>query len=383
MSWGRRAQGLASAATVALALVLPASSAASFPGQNGKVFFEGPEPGNSSGPADIYSINPDGSEKLNLTPGTGDTEERPAVSADGHRVVFQSFRDGGWNIIAMNADGSGQVDLTKTKDPVINFEPTWSADGTKVAFMRQNEPPGQDIWVIDANGTGAMDLTNTPGVDETAPEFSPDGKKIVYMSTGPGVCCSPEYNNDIWAMDANGANQTQLTTTDFETQNFAPTWSPDGSKIAFSRNSTPSAIDNGIHVMNANGSGQARLLDGIAPIIAGGLAWSPDGSKIAYDREGSGGIYTISAGGGGSTPLITGNNVRLPSWAPAVAAATGAGGSSGSSPGGDGPAGPAAAGPPGKAAPKPAPLKCHKGKKRKVVHGKARCVRPHKGKKKH
>lgn len=311
-------------------------------------------------------------------------DQRPSVSADGQQVVFQTFRDEGWNIFAINADGSGPRDLTKSKDPVINFEPAWSPDGTKVAFMRQNEPPGQDIWVVNANGTGAVDLTNTPGVDETAPEFSPDGKEIVYMSTGPGVCCSPGYNNDIWVMDADGANQIALTTTNFETQNFAPTWSPDGLKIAFSRNSTPSAADNGIHVMNANGSGQARLLSSGTPIITGGLSWSPDGTEIAYESEVSGGVYRMSASGGSATPLVPNSGAGLPSWAPVATGSPGGGSGPSSTDAGALPAPviPPVVKPPMASPPK----KCPKGKKRKVVHGKARCVKPpkrHKGGGKH
>ena len=70
----------------------------------------------------------------------------------------------------MNADGSGQVDLTNTKEPVINFEPAWSPDGSKVVFMRQGLTPSeQDIWTVNANGTEPVDLTKSPGVNETSP----------------------------------------------------------------------------------------------------------------------------------------------------------------------------------------------------------------------
>jgi len=187
---GRRLSGSLVALIAALALASSASATA--PGANGKVYYQGPQSG-EDGPADIYRVNPDGGEALDLTPGNGFSEERPNVSADGQRVVFQSFRDEGWNIFSMNADGSNQFDVTNTKnaDSVINFEPTWSPDGTKIAFMRQTPNAGeeQDIWVVDANGTNPINLTHTAGAYETAPEFSPDGTNIVYIKGGT--------NNDI------------------------------------------------------------------------------------------------------------------------------------------------------------------------------------------
>ena len=172
----------------------PASAPAAFSGQNGKVFYEKY--------GDIWSVNPDGTDDVDLTPGKpSSSEQRPSASADGRHVVFQTFTNEGWyvgrgwNIFSMNADGSNRVNLTKTEAPVINFEPSFSPDGSKIVFMRGVSTGGaqdsekdmwaKDIWVIDANGTGAVNLTNSPGVNETAPEFSPDGTRIVYIGSRP------------------------------------------------------------------------------------------------------------------------------------------------------------------------------------------------------
>jgi Tol biopolymer transport system component len=305
-------------------LILPGSVLATAPGANGKIYFQGPHEG-ESGPADIFSVNPDGSEALDLTSGNGFSDERPNVSADGKHVVFQSFRDEGWNIFSMNAVGSNQVDLTNTKDPaVVNFEPTWSPDGSKVVFMRQAAGQ-QDLWSVEANGANPVNLTQTVGVQETAPEFSPDGTKIVYISGGT--------NNDIWVMNANGTGQTQLTETDPPIQNVAPTWSPDGSKIAYSVLEAPTAGDNGLHVMSANGSAQTQLLDGSAPIHSDVLSWSPDGTQIAYKSLAIGGELRLVGSSGGSTSLLAENSgADYPSWAPSPAAETPPGTLPGSSP---------------------------------------------------
>jgi Tol biopolymer transport system component len=293
-------------------LILPGSVLATAPGANGEIYYQGPQTG-ETGPADIYRVNPDGSEAQDLTSGNGFSEERPNVSADGQHVVFQSFRDEGWNIFAMNADGSNQVDLTNTNfasEEVIDFEPTFSPDGTKIAFMRQSPIAGeeQDIWVVDANGANPVNLTHTAGVQETSPEFSPDGTKIVYVSAGT--------NNDIWVMNANGSGQTPLTETSPPVQNVAPTWSPDGSKIAYSVLSAPSASEDGLYVMNANGTSKTQLLDESSPIRTDLLSWSPDGTQIAYKSASIGGeLRLVGASGGASTLLVENSGADYPSWA--------------------------------------------------------------------
>jgi Tol biopolymer transport system component len=361
-----------------LALAIPASGQASFSGPNGKIFFQGPQSG-TSGPADVFSINPNGTGELDLTLENGYSDERPSASADGQHVVFQSFRDEGWNIFSMNADGSNQVDLTNTKfepNHIINFEPAWSPDGSKVAFMRQ-EGGRQDIWLVNANGTGQADITKSLALYATAPEFSPDGSKILFIGAGPTPCCTTAYNNDIWVMDANGSNAKQLTTTDFPTQNTGPTWSPDGLKIAYSTSESPGAADNGIHVMNANGTEQHRLLREGAPIPTGNLSWSPDGTKIAYEGAGGGFISTMNSDGTEPSPLIANSGASYPSWVPASASTPGGGSTPPPVIGGG--VTPLPAPLPGALpTPKAKPLTCKKGFKKKVVKGKAKCVRKHK-----
>jgi Tol biopolymer transport system component len=313
---------------------------ATVPGSNGKIYYQGPQSG-EDGPADIYRVNPDGSEPQDLTPGAP-SEERPNVSADGQHVVFQSFRDEGWNIFSMNADGSNQVDLTNTNfasEEVIDFEPTWSPDGSKVVFMHQDMKTGeQDLWSVNANSTGPVNLTNSPGINETSPEFSPDGSKIVYVSSGPELVGSPAYNNDIWVMNANGTGQTPLTETAQPIQNVAPTWSPDGSKIAYSVLEAPSAGEDGLHVMNANGTAQTQLLNESSPIPTYILSWSPDGTQIAYKSLSIGGeLRLVGATGGASTLLVENSGADYPNWAPVAAPASGP--ATGPSPGTNGSAG--------------------------------------------
>ncbi len=329
----RRLPFLLATAAAAIALALPATSTATFAGSNGKIFFEGPQSG-STGPTDIFSIDPLGGGALDLTKDNGLNEQRPAASADG-RVVFQAFGEGGWNIFKMNADGSAIVNLTKTLHPIINFEPTWSPDGSEVVYMRQDSS-GQDLWRIGADGSAPENMTETAGIEESGAEFSPDGAKIAYVGTGPKPAGDPEYNNDIWVMDADGSDQKQLTKTDFPRQNLSPTWSPDGARIAYS--TTEAGGANGFHVIDADGSDDSGPLPSGTPVISLNLSWSPDGTKIAYQPM-AGGLWVMNPDGSGATPLAGNTGNAYPSWAPVANAGSGGGGA-GTGGGGGGAPGP-------------------------------------------
>jgi dipeptidyl aminopeptidase/acylaminoacyl peptidase len=160
---------------------------------------------------------------------------------------------------------------------------------------------------MDSDGFNPVDLTNTAGASETAPEFSSDGTKIVYISGGG--------NDDIWVMNANGTGQTPLTETSAPVQNVAPGWSPDGSKIAYSVLEGPVG-ERGLHVMNANGTSQTQLLDESAPIPSDVLSWSPDGTQIAYKSAGIGGELRLVGASGGPTGLLVENSgADYPAWA--------------------------------------------------------------------
>jgi dipeptidyl aminopeptidase/acylaminoacyl peptidase len=87
----------------------------------------------------------------------------------------------GGEIYAMNADGSGQVNLTNSQ--ADDYSPAWSPDGTKIAFTRYEGGPGAEIYVMNADGTNQVNLTNDPA-DDSAPAWSPDGTKIAFTRLG-------------------------------------------------------------------------------------------------------------------------------------------------------------------------------------------------------
>ena len=212
-----------------------------------------------------------------------------ALQANG-KIAFASDRDGNEEIYAMNANGTGQTRLTN--NPATDDEPAFSPDGSKIAFHSTRDG-NLEVYVMNANGTGQTRLTNNSSPD-AHPSWSPDGSKIAFRSDRDG-------NLEIYVMNSDGSNQTRLTNN--PALDFYPAWSPDGSKIAFE---TDRDGNREIYTMNPDGSGQTNITnDGVGNDSL--PAWSPDGSKLAFetDRDGDIHIYTINPNGTGLAQLTS------------------------------------------------------------------------------
>lgn len=265
------------------------------PPLTGRIFFDSrPTPST----LEIRSMNPDGTNPTTLT--TSGSDYNPSVSADGSKVAFVSLRDGTFEeIYIMNSDGSGQTRLTTNNE--VDLDPAISADGTKIVFASLRDG-NWEIYTMNSSGGNLQRVTNNTFRDEQ-PSFSPDGSKIVFRSNRDG---DPE----IYVMDANGANPTRLTN---DTANdFEPVFSPDGARIAW-RTSRDGNFE--IYTMNVNGTNPTRLTNNSA--IDSDPTYSPDGSRIAFasDRDGNVEIYYMNADGSGQT-RITNNAFEdgRPSW---------------------------------------------------------------------
>jgi TolB protein len=158
----------------------------------------------------------------------------------------------------MNADGSGEVNLTN--DPAEDVLPSWSATADQIAFQT-NRDSNREIYRVNADGSGLANLTNSPSTEDEYPKWSPDGLRIVFTSCGGSPCqTSAGFGPDIFVMNADGSGRTNLTNT-FDSD-FMPAWSPDGSKIVFTSHRD---FNDEIYVMNADGSGQTRLTNNAPP----------------------------------------------------------------------------------------------------------------------
>jgi Tol biopolymer transport system component len=274
----------------------------------GQIVFSSGRGGNG----DIYVVNADGSGLVQLTTDPAEDFD-PAWSPDGSMIAFRSTRDGNDEIYVMNADGSGQRNLTN--DPAEDWSPDWSPDGTKIAYATFafggvfQGAPYTDIATIGIDGTGRTRLTDAHG---EYPAWSPDGSQIAFTSGRDG-------SYDIWVMNADGADQRNLT--HHPAYESSAAWSPDGSQIVFDAERNTEADDGEpnvgfdieLFVMNADGSGiEPPTWDATSEDRF--PAWGPDG-RIAFTRNGM--LHIIEPCS--ETPVSTGVDGQFPDWRPMMA----------------------------------------------------------------
>jgi TolB protein len=247
------------------------------------------------GNLEIYVMNADGTGQTNLTNNPA-RDSQATCSPDGRRIAFVSERDGNSDVYVMNTDGTGQTNVTN--DPAYDDLPVWSPDGRRIAFVRRSiSGGGPVIYVMNADGTDHTLLAEVPGLDGFA--WSPDGGRIAFTALRG-------ENGEIYVMNSDGSARTRLT--EGSARYASPSWSPNGRRLAFVFS------NNQLYVMNADGTGLARLTNGRAD-----LRWSPDGRRIVFSvpQGGSNAISVINADGTGLTNLTNepfGDS--HPTWSP-------------------------------------------------------------------
>jgi TolB protein len=215
--------------------------------------------------------------------GDGDLSSLPG------RIAFDNFED----VWTIDADGT---DLTKlTRAPYPEFDPSWSPDGTEIAFRseRSGEP---EIWIMNADGTDQRRLT-----EGLSPAWSPDGSLIAFAGREGALS----------VIRPDGTGRGVLPGTE---GGEYPSWSPDGSRIAFNSNLTG---DHVMYIAQADGSKVADLSD-----VGEGwqVDWSPDGRWILFtSHRGHPDNYTdvyMMRPDGSGIHRLTNNLGYTPAWSP-------------------------------------------------------------------
>lgn len=216
------------------------------------------------------------------------------------RIAFVSDRTGFHDIYVMDAATGAVTDITRNS--ADDFGPAWSPDGKRIAFVSTRDDANGDIYVMNADGAGVTRLTYNVGHADYTPAWSSDGKRIAYSRESPVTS-----RIEIVVMNADGTGQTVLTDQD----DYDPAWSPNGKQIVFTSERTGLPD---IWVMNADGTGQLDLTQNPGSSDTD-PAWY--GKRIAFtsDRDANQEIYTMNADGTGLINVTNNTEADVqPAW---------------------------------------------------------------------
>lgn len=221
----------------------------------------------------LFLVDGPGAEPVELAPDTPGAAN-PAWSPDGSTIAFESIDDGALYLV----DVSGPVPGAPRLLGVPGAAPSWSPDGGRVAYFAEHGG-NLDIFTVTADGTNIKRLTRD-GAPDYSPRWSPDGRRIAFVSERDG-------DQDVYVMDADGSDQIDVS-RDRWPDDF-PAWSPDGRLIAYVAyldGADPLTIGDGdaeIFIVAADGSHPRDVSRN--PAWDGDPSWSPDGSRIAFTRR--------------------------------------------------------------------------------------------------
>ncbi len=192
---------------------------------------------------DIFTMNPDGGNVVNLTNSPNVTEKEPTWSPSGQQIAFASNQEGRWHIFSIPAGGGESTKLTSGESD--NNQPYWYRSGGLLAgseaiVFTTNRDGNQEIYVMATDGSGLRNLSNNRANDNQ-PAASPDGDTILFTSDRDG-------NQEIYSIFENGSGLVNLTNN--AANDSHATWWTGNDWIAFTTNRDGNAE---IYVMTASG----------------------------------------------------------------------------------------------------------------------------------
>lgn len=247
----------------------------------------------------------------------GFAQEQIPSQGSGERRPFRQS-----DLVILATDGSGEFRLTDTL--MREGDAAWSPDGSRVVFTGVTGPLN-DLFTVNADGSGLKNVTDTPDIGEGTASWSPDGRRIVYSAgryqmhqrEGSNVISRSIDVKNIYLINADGSDPIALTK--HESKNYDPVFSPDARLIAFAsdRFGLPE-----IFIMNADGSNPRRITNSPEGVYCDEPSWSPSGVQIAYTRheKSRSDIYVTNADASRTFQITDTLDIESdPAWSPSGA----------------------------------------------------------------
>jgi Tol biopolymer transport system component len=222
-------------------------------------------------------------------------------------LLFVSNRSGDSEIYKWQA---GMDNLERlTNSPGFDIEPDWSPDGTQIAFATNRETDaGFQMYVMNADGSNQARLGEIQPGDNSHASWSADGEQLVFQSKRDTNANPQDDKFDIYTMNSDGSNISIVVA--HPADDTEPSWSPDGRKIAFL--SERSGQDE-VYLVDTDGANLEQVTE--LPGLKSGLSWSDDGRSLIF--EGNGDIYRVNIETKQVSKLIAVQDVNeaTPAWA--------------------------------------------------------------------
>ena len=280
--------------------------------------------------SEIRAVQSDGSRPPAVMTSTAQSSSSPRWSPDGKTLAFLSARPasdssdaaaGRTQIWLMPLGGGEARRVTSVLNGVTSFQ--WSPDGSRFLVVSRSglndeakspsdvrhyahsnykfndtgwfDDKRSHIWVVDVATGRATQITSGDDWNDTDPQWSPDGRRIAFVSDRTGRAFDEGHNTDVWVIDANGGPLTKIS--DHETGDSQPRWSPDGQTIAFV-SSVPEKSHAKIWLASSSGGSASRLAAEALDVLPSALRWAENGKALYFETgfQGTSQIYRVDLG---------------------------------------------------------------------------------------